>query len=44
MTPRDEYGRRIARWTDYPKGGHFAAVEEPEALVADLQAWGCETG
>ena len=39
-----ERAYRIARWTDYPQGGHFAAVEEPEALVADLQAWGRETG
>ena len=28
----------IARWTDVPdRGGHFAALEEPEMLVSDLR-------
>jgi pimeloyl-ACP methyl ester carboxylesterase len=26
----------IRRWTEMPRGGHFAAVEEPELLVDDL--------
>lgn len=29
----------IARWTDMPKGGHFAAMEEPELLLGDLRAF-----
>jgi hypothetical protein len=30
----------IARWTDVnDRGGHFAAMEEPDALVADLRAF-----
>jgi len=29
----------IQRWTDMPKGGHFAAMEQPEALAADIQAF-----
>lgn len=27
----------IQRWTEFASGGHFAAVEEPEALVADVR-------
>jgi microsomal epoxide hydrolase len=27
----------IQRWTKMPKGGHFAALEQPEALVADVR-------
>jgi pimeloyl-ACP methyl ester carboxylesterase len=27
---------RIARFTDMPVGGHFAAVEEPDLLAADI--------
>jgi pimeloyl-ACP methyl ester carboxylesterase len=29
----------LQRWTVMPSGGHFAPVEEPEALVADLRAF-----
>lgn len=29
----------IRRWTVAPRGGHFAALEQPEALVADLRAF-----
>ena len=29
----------IRRWTVMPSGGHFAAVEEPEALAADVRAF-----
>ncbi|WP_086829892.1 epoxide hydrolase family protein [Allokutzneria sp. NRRL B-24872] len=27
----------IARWVDVDRGGHFAALEEPELLVADIR-------
>jgi pimeloyl-ACP methyl ester carboxylesterase len=27
----------IARWTQMPRGGHFAALEQPELLVADMR-------
>jgi pimeloyl-ACP methyl ester carboxylesterase len=30
---------RIERWTQMPRGGHFAALEEPDLLVEDLQAF-----
>lgn len=29
----------IRHWTDMPRGGHFAALEQPEAFSADLQAF-----
>jgi len=27
----------VQRWTEFPRGGHFAAMEQPEALVADIR-------
>jgi pimeloyl-ACP methyl ester carboxylesterase len=29
----------IQRWTVFPHGGHFAPVEEPAAVAADLSAF-----
>ena len=29
----------IVRWTMMPRGGHFAALEEPELLVDDIRAF-----
>jgi pimeloyl-ACP methyl ester carboxylesterase len=29
----------IRRWTPMPAGGHFAALEEPDALAADVRAF-----
>jgi len=29
----------IVRWTVMPRGGHFAALEEPELLVEDIRAF-----
>ncbi len=39
MPPRAlaERGLNIVRWTVMPKGGHFAAMEQPELLAKDLQ-------
>ncbi len=39
MPPRAlaERGLNIARWTEMPKGGHFAAMEQPELLAKDLR-------
>jgi len=31
--------QNIRRWTMMPSGGHFAALEEPEALAADIRAF-----
>src|SRR4051812_45383380 len=29
----------IQRWTPMPRGGHFAAVEQPDALAAEIRAF-----
>ncbi len=41
MPPREwaERSLRIQRWTPMPRGGHFAALEEPELLVEDMRAF-----
>ncbi|NBH11165.1 epoxide hydrolase family protein [Amycolatopsis sp. SID8362] len=30
---------KIAHWSEFAAGGHFAALEEPELLVADIRAF-----
>lgn len=32
-----EPGNAIVRWTDLDHGGHVAALEQPDDLVADLR-------
>jgi pimeloyl-ACP methyl ester carboxylesterase len=32
----EKYYTNIKRWTPMPKGGHFAALEQPEALARDI--------
>ncbi len=34
-----EASHNIVRWTRMPRGGHFAALEEPELLVDDIRAF-----
>ena len=34
-----ERSLRVQRWTEMPRGGHFAAMEAPELLVEDLRAF-----
>jgi microsomal epoxide hydrolase len=29
----------LQRWTEMKRGGHFAAMEEPELMVADIRVW-----
>lgn len=29
----------VRRWTDMPRGGHFAALEQPDLLVDDIRAF-----
>ena len=44
--PPRSYAERaynIVRWTDMPRGGHFAAMEEPDLFVEDVRAWARET-
>ena len=37
--PREWAARffNVQRWTEMPRGGHFAALEEPESLVDDIR-------
>ena len=37
--PREWASRffNVQRWTEMPRGGHFAALEEPELLVDDIR-------
>jgi microsomal epoxide hydrolase len=30
-------GYNVKHWTDMPRGGHFAGLEEPELLLSDLR-------
>jgi len=41
LPPREWADRilRVQRWTTMPRGGHFAAWEEPELLVEDIRAF-----
>ena len=32
-----ERGYNVVHWTDMPRGGHFASLEEPELFLADLR-------
>jgi len=34
-----EQNLNITRWTTMPRGGHFTAMEEPEALAEDIRAF-----
>ena len=29
----------VRRWTEFPRGGHFAALEAPELLAEDIRAF-----
>jgi pimeloyl-ACP methyl ester carboxylesterase len=39
--PREwvERGYNVQRWSEFAVGGHFAAMEEPELLAADIRAF-----
>jgi pimeloyl-ACP methyl ester carboxylesterase len=34
-----EYGNTVVHWTDFDRGGHFAAMEVPDLLVGDVRAF-----
>ncbi|MFD8915773.1 epoxide hydrolase family protein [Streptomyces sp. NPDC059575] len=34
-----ERTNNIVRWTEFDRGGHFAAMEEPDLLVADIRSF-----
>jgi pimeloyl-ACP methyl ester carboxylesterase len=40
--PPREWAERffhVQRWTEMPRGGHFAAMEEPALLAEDIRTW-----
>jgi pimeloyl-ACP methyl ester carboxylesterase len=40
--PPREWAERffnVQRWTEMPRGGHFAAMEEPVLLAEDIRTW-----
>lgn len=39
--PREwvERGYNVQRWTELPRGGHFAAAEQPELLATDIRTF-----
>lgn len=40
--PRTYFERMFSdlrRWTEMPRGGHFAAMEQPELLAEDVRAF-----
>jgi pimeloyl-ACP methyl ester carboxylesterase len=39
-----ERGYNVIRWNEFPRGGHFAAVEEPELLAADIRSFVASIG
>jgi pimeloyl-ACP methyl ester carboxylesterase len=42
VTPPEEFVRRsynLTRFTEFDRGGHFAALERPEELVAEIRAF-----
>jgi microsomal epoxide hydrolase len=39
-----ERAYNIVRWSEMPRGGHFAAMEEPDLYVDEVRAWAREAG
>ena len=39
-----ERAYNISRWTQMLRGGHFAAMEEPDLFVDDVRSWAREVG
>jgi pimeloyl-ACP methyl ester carboxylesterase len=39
IRPLVEMRHDVRRWTEYPRGGHFAALEVPELLADDITAF-----
>ncbi len=39
IRPLVERDHDVRRWTEYPRGGHFAALEVPALLAADITAF-----
>jgi len=39
-----EKGYAVSRWTEMPRGGHFAALEVPDLWVEEVRTWAREAG
>ncbi|MGW5644691.1 epoxide hydrolase N-terminal domain-containing protein [Saccharopolyspora sp. NPDC003752] len=39
LNARPQFVTTVVRWTELEKGGHFLAMEEPEALVEDVRTF-----
>jgi microsomal epoxide hydrolase len=39
VRPLAERSNAIIHWSEFDRGGHFAAMEEPDLLVGDLRAF-----
>ncbi|MEO8113561.1 MAG: epoxide hydrolase family protein [Phenylobacterium sp.] len=39
-----ERAYNVVRWSEMARGGHFAAMEEPDLFVDDVRAWAREAG
>ncbi|HEV2239511.1 MAG TPA: hypothetical protein VGR98_00590 [Streptosporangiaceae bacterium] len=37
MRPLAELSNNIVHWSEFDRGGHFAAMEEPGLLVGDVR-------
>ncbi|XEU96100.1 hypothetical protein FSHL1_001385 [Fusarium sambucinum] len=35
----ERYYKNIVHWNELPRGGHFAAWEQPDAFVTDIREW-----
>jgi pimeloyl-ACP methyl ester carboxylesterase len=34
-----ERSNNIVQWSEFDRGGHFAAMEEPDLLIGDIRAF-----
>jgi epoxide hydrolase len=41
IRPLAEQSNNIVHWSEFDRGGHFAAMEEPDLLVADVREFFC---
>ncbi len=41
IPPRSQVEKsfNVVRWTEFAKGGHFAALERPDDLIGDIRAF-----
>ena len=39
LRPLAERDHNVVRWTEFGRGGHFAALEAPDLLAGDIRAF-----